>query len=106
MPDEHPPAGLSAVAGMWRVRGSKSSGSGCRETKEYSVLLAHRYTPRSPTWQVARKSSVGDMLSDVTAESTAKQSINLPGMMQNSMSEGKISSFTNSLKCTPNLIFC
>ena len=81
------------MAGMCSIRGSKSSGSGCRETKVYSVLLAHRYTPRSPTWQVARKSSVGDILSEVTAESTAKQSISLRTVTEeNSLAYGKTSS--------------
>lgn len=43
---------------------------GLRNILSYSNLLAHRNTPTSPTCVVARKSPVGDILSDVQGCST------------------------------------
>lgn len=37
----------------------------------------HKYTPRSSTWVVTRKSSTGDIAKLVTGDSTKKQSISL-----------------------------
>lgn len=45
---------------------------GLRNIFSYSNLLAQRNTPTSPTWVVAKKSPVGDILSDVHGCSTYK----------------------------------
>ena len=57
--------------------GVKSKGRGRRETWEKRVLFDHKYTPRSSTWAVARKSAVGEKAREVAGDSNRKQSISL-----------------------------
>jgi len=59
------------------VDGSKSSGRGESTIDVNSVVLDHRYTPTSPTCDVARNIDVGENARLVTGDVTKKQSTNL-----------------------------